>query len=322
MDLRRVVELVEQGGTRAQLCVLRDGEVVLDRAWGVGADTPFVLFSAGKPVMAMLVHRLARQGALRLDDPIARHWPEFAEHGKDGITIRHVLRHRSGLPYARSIRGDALIATRWDRSVRALARARPHSAPGAVCAYHVLSHGFLLGEVVRRVTGRPLPGVFRDEMFAPAKMRHSRLGPPGSRVPMRGGPVVPRALFNRRAVRDAVIPAATVSSTARDLAAFYQSLLDDGSWREATTPTSEGETDLVSGIPIRWSEGFQLGQPGRARFFGSRADPLAFGHNGSNACFGWADPGRRLVVAYLTNRLGGGPGRSPHQCAVSDALLE
>jgi CubicO group peptidase (beta-lactamase class C family) len=112
-----------------------------------------------------------------------------------------------------------------------------------------------------------------------------------------------------------------VAGTARDLAAFYQAMLDDGSWPGPTAPTSEGETDRVLRVPMRWSEGFQLGQPGRERYIGSRADPLAFGHNGSNACLGWADPGRRLVVAYLTNRLGGRAGGAPHQSAVSDAVL-
>jgi CubicO group peptidase (beta-lactamase class C family) len=267
----------------------------------------------------MLVHRLARQGAFALDDPIARFWPAFGTNGKDRITIRHVLRHRAGLPYVKSIARDALIATDWDRSVRALARARPHTPPGEVPAYHILSHGFLLGEVVRRVTGSPLTEVFREQIFEPAGITGLRLG--GSRVPLRAGPLVAQTVFNRRAVRDAVIPAATMAGTARDLALFYQWLLDEGSWRLATTPTSEGETDRVSRMPIRWSEGFQLGGLSGERYIGARSDPLAFGHNGSNACMGWADPGRRLVVAYLTNRLGGGPARSPHQCAISDAIL-
>ncbi len=317
--------LVGERGALAQICVLRDGEVVFDRAYGVDRDTPFLLFSAGKPLLSVLVHRLAGQGAFALDDPIARYWPEFAEHGKSGITLRHVLRHRSGLPYARSVPLDALLATDWNRSVRALARARPHWPPGEVPAYHVLSHGFLLGEVVRRVTGRPLPDVLRAEVLAPGGLTRTNLGPPGARIVLRGGPRVPQALFNRRAWRDAVIPAATMSATARDLARFYQSLLDDDSWRPVTTPTSEGEKDRVTGTPIRWSEGFQLGgtagDPRRMRSMGRQSDPLAFGHNGSNACLGWADPKRRLVVAYLTNRLGGGPGSSPHQCAVSDAIL-
>jgi CubicO group peptidase (beta-lactamase class C family) len=308
--------------------VLRDGEVVLDRAYGVDADTPFLLFSAGKPLIAMLVHRLAGQGAFGLDDPLARHWPEFAAHGKETITIRQVLRHRSGLPYGKTLRRDALLATRWDRSVRALAEARPHWPPGEVPAYHVLSYGFLLGEVVRRVTGRPLPEVMRAELLGPAGMTRTSLGLPGSRVPLHGsaGARLQQAIFNLRSFRDAVIPAATVASTARDLARFYQSLLDDGSWRAATTPSSDGETDRVLGLPIRWSEGFQLGgaagDPHRPRPMGRRSDPATFGHNGSNACVGWADPGRRLAVAYLTNRLHGGHDGSPHQSAVSDALLD
>lgn len=310
----------------AQLCVLRDGEVILDRAYGVDPRTPFLLFSAGKPLVAVLVHRLAAQGAFDLDDPLARYWPEFAVHGKETITIRHVLRHRSGLPYASSVQRDALNATRWDRSVQALAAARPHTPPGQVPAYHILSHGFLLGEVVQRVTGRPLTEVLRAEVLKPAGMRHTGLGAPGSRVRLRGGHFAPQVMFNMRVVRDAVIPAATVSSTARDLARFYQSMLDDERWRAVTTPTSEGEFDRLSGMPIRWSEGFQLGgmpaDPRRPRSMGWRSDPLAFGHNGSNACMGWADPRRRLVVAYLTNRLTGSAGRSPHQRAVSDAVLD
>jgi CubicO group peptidase (beta-lactamase class C family) len=319
VNLDRVTGLIEARGATAQICILLDGEIVLDRAWGVDPDTPFLLFSAGKPLTSMLVRRLAARGLFELDDPLALHWPEFAAHGKDAITIRHVLRHRSGLPYGRDVRLDALLALDWDRSVRALARARPHTPPGAVPAYHMISHGFLLGELVRRVTAQPLPAVFRDVIFDPAGMTRTTLG--GSRVPLRGGAVVPRILFNLHAVRDAVIPAATVAGTARDLARFYQGLLDDGSWRPATVPTSDGEIDRLSGVPIRWSEGFQLGGMDRERYIGRRSDPLAFGHNGSNACMAWADPGRNLVLAYLTDRLSGGPGRSPHQCAVSDEVL-
>jgi CubicO group peptidase (beta-lactamase class C family) len=318
--------MVAERGALAQLCVLRDGEVVLDEAYGVEHDTPFLLFSAGKPLLSMLVHRLAEQGAFALDDPLARFWPEFAAGGKDGITLRHVLQHRSGLPYVSSVPRDVLRATDWNRSVRALARARPHTLPGSVPAYHVVSHGFLLGEVVRRVTGQPLPEVLRSEVLEPAGMCRTGLGAPSSRVMLRGGYRPAQVVFNRRLVRDAIIPAATVSGTARDLARFYQSMLDGDRWRQVTTPTSEGERDGLSGMPIRWSEGFQLGglpcEPGRARSMGRRSDPLAFGHNGSNACVGWADPRRRLVFAYVTNRMAGAPGNSPHQCAVSDAVLD
>jgi CubicO group peptidase (beta-lactamase class C family) len=318
MDLPRVLALIERPGVAAQLCVLRDGETVLERSVGAGPDEPFLLFSAGKPLTAMLVHRLAGQGAFGLDDPIARHWPEFAESGKDTITIRHVLQHRSGVPYGKSLARDAVLAPDWDRSVRALARAHPRSAPGAVPAYHVLSFGFLLGEVVRRVTGEPFGVVLQREMLDRLGMTATRLGGPGHSVPLAGRPGMRRVLFNQPFFRRAAIPAATVFSTARDLAVFYQAMLDDPASIEARTPSSDGETDRVLGVPIRWSQGFQLGG---GRPMGRRAGRLTFGHNGSNACLGWADPGRRLVVAYLTNRLEGRPAGSPHQGAVSDALL-
>ena len=319
-----MIELVASREAAAQLCVLRDGELVLDRAFGVEPDAQFLLFSAGKPLTAMLVHRLAGQGAFGLDDPLARYWPEFGARGKDTITIREVLQHRSGLPYAKSLRRDALFAPDWNRSVRALAEARPHWAPGRVPAYHVLSYGFLLGELVQRVTGRPFREVLQAELLDPLGMRHTRLGGPGASTPLTGPLGVRRVLFNQRFFREALIPAATVTSTARDLARFYSAMLAGGSL-QARTPSSDGETDRVLGVPIRWSQGFQLGGPAgdprRARPMGRRSSPLTFGHNGSNACLGWADPTRRLVVAYLTNRLQGGLEGSPHQCAVSDALL-
>jgi CubicO group peptidase (beta-lactamase class C family) len=93
----------------------------------------------------------------------------------------------------------------------------------------------------------------------------------------------------------------------------------------ARQPSSNGQTDQFLHLPIRWSQGFQLGgagsDPARPRPMGSRSSPEAFGHNGSNCCIGWADPSRDLVFAYLTNQLTAGPEGSHHQSKVSDALL-
>ena len=320
MDVGRLTALIERPGVAAQLCVLRDGETVLERSINAEPDQPFLLFSAGKPLTAMLVHRLAAQGVLGLDDPVARHWPEFGEQGKGTITIRQVLQHRSGLPYGKNLPFDAVLAPNWDRSVRALAGARPRYAAGAVPAYHVLSFGFLLGEVVQRVTGEPFREVLRREVLTPYGMSRTRLGGPGPSVFLVGG--IRRVLFNQGFFRQAAIPAATVLGTARDLAQFYQAVLDDPAAAEARTPSSgDGEVDRVLGLPIRWSQGFQLGGLSRSRAMGRLSGPLTFGHNGSNACVGWADPARRLVVAYLTNRLEGPVAGSPHQSEVSDAIL-
>jgi CubicO group peptidase (beta-lactamase class C family) len=327
------------------VCLLRRGQVVLDQSFGCRPDDLFLLFSAGKPFVAVLVHQLADRGQLSLDDPVARYWPEFGRHGKSAITIRQVLQHRGGLPVARSVARDALAAASWSRSVRALADASPRTPPGAVPAYHVLSFGFILGEVVQRVCQAPLRTVLQRSLLEPLGLTDTYLGLPPSlwprHVPVSAGGLagLPRRLvFNRRAVRQAVIPAATVSTTARDLARFYQMLLNGGqldgvrllspaALAQAVQPSSDGELDQLLRLPIRWSAGFQLGgpsplaDPSRARPMGQSSSPLTFGHNGSNCCLGWADPSRQVVFAYLTSVLTRGLEGSPHQSAVSDAVL-
>jgi CubicO group peptidase (beta-lactamase class C family) len=313
------------------LFVLHHGEVVVDRAWGTHPDVPFLLFSAGKPLIAVLTHRLAARKVLALDDPVARYWPEFSAYGKDRITLRQVLQHRSGLPHARGLLRDALAAPGWERSVRALATARPAHEPGAAPAYHTLSYGFLLGEVIQRATGRPLRDVLRRELLEPLGLGHTHLGTPPDqwrrRVPLRGVPGPRQFLFNRRGLREAVIPAASVSAPARDLGRFYQALLDGAALDDlasAVAPSSEGEIDRVFGRTVRWAAGFHLGgvdDPARVSPFGRLSSPRTFGHNGSNVCLGWADPDRNLVVAYVTNRLSRRAGASPHLAALSDALI-
>jgi CubicO group peptidase (beta-lactamase class C family) len=346
VSLDGAVELVRRYGAAAQLRVVHDGQVVLDRCFGCRSDGLFVIFSAGKPFVAILVHLLAERGLLDLDSPMARYWPEFAHNGKGEITIRHVLQHRSGLPVADSVAGDAVRAVSWQRSVGALQQARPRTPPGQIAAYHLLSYGFLLGELVQRVTGADLPSLLRTELFEPLGMHDTFLGLRSPQWRRRIAVTAPligldaglrRTLFNSRTFRGAVIPAATVSSTAADLARFYQMLLDGGQLdgvrvlrpetiAQARTPsTRDGEVDAFLRRPMRWSEAFQLGGPLPApwspRAMGRLSSPETFGHNGSQACLGWADPTRRLVMVYLTNRLQAGLEGSPHQADVSDAVL-
>jgi len=341
--LSRAVGLIEERGAIAQIRVLRHGQVVLDRAFGCRPHSLFLIFSAGKPFVAMLVHKLAERGTLDLDDPVARYWREFGRHGKDTITIRQVLQHRAGLPVAHGLRRDALAAPHWSRAVHGLELARPSWPPGEVPAYHILSFGFILGEVVQRVTGADLREVMRAELFGPVGLADTYLGLPRAawprHVPVRGhGPVtlVRQVVFNRRGVRAAVVPAATVSTTARDLTRFYLMLLRGGevdgvrvlrpeTVAQATAPSANGQTDRLLRLPVRWSQGFQLGgpppDPARPRPMGAASSPEAFGHNGSNCCLAWADPSRGLVFAYLTNRLSASFDGSPHQGEVSDAIL-
>ena len=336
------VDLVRARGAVTQLCVLRQGEVVLDRAFGCRPDTLFWIFSASKPFVALLVHQLAERGEL-VHDTVARYWPEFGQQGKDTITIRQVLQHRSGLPVARSLARDALVATSWRRSVHAIEQARPSWPPGQVPAYHILSYGFILGELVQRITSADVRDVLRAELLDPLGLTDTCLGLSPSlwprHVPVRAlgrGGHLKQALFNRRTTRQAVIPAAGISTTARDLSRLYQMLLragesdevrilEAGTIAQARTPSVDGEVDRSLKLPFRWSQGFQLGGPGpdpiRPRPMGRLSSPDTFGHNGSNCCIASADPSRQLVLAYLTNLLPGGLEGSPHQSDVSDAVL-
>jgi CubicO group peptidase (beta-lactamase class C family) len=341
--LDRALGLVTARGAVAQLCVLRDGKVVLDRGFGCGPDALFWIFSASKPFVALLVHLLAERGQLSLDDRVASHWPEFGQGGKESITVRQVLQHRSGLPVARSKTRDALAMPDWQRSVRHIEEARPSWPPGQVPAYHYISYGFILGELVRRVSGTGLPDILAAEFLGPLGLRDTYLGLPGDlwprHVPIRGrGPAgrISQAFVNRHATRQAVIPAAGISATARDLARFYQALLAGGQLdgvrilepetiEQARLPSSEGETDRFLRLPIRWSQGFQLGGVSREgathRPMGRLASRQAFGHNGSNCCIAWADPARRLVFVYLTDRLATGDQGARHMASVSDAIV-
>jgi CubicO group peptidase (beta-lactamase class C family) len=171
--LRRALDLIAARSCAAQLSVISGGQVVADEAFGCRPDSLFFLFSAGKPMVALLVHQLAERGLICLDNPVARYWPEFGQHGKDTVTIRQVLQHRGGLPVARSMAADALRMTDWQRSVAAIERARPRFPPGAVPAYHVISYGFILGELVRRVSGATVPDVLAASP-GPGERRHHR----------------------------------------------------------------------------------------------------------------------------------------------------
>jgi CubicO group peptidase (beta-lactamase class C family) len=340
--LESVATLASSRNAASWLVVLRDGEVLLDRRSGCEPDALFFTFSVSKPFVALAIHLLAQRGLLRLDDPVAEHWPEYAIHGKHGITIRHVLTHRSGVPYSSgSLIGDGLAMTDWNRSVGLAQNARPRWPAGEFVGYETLSFGFILGELVRRVSGKPVEEFLQSEFFVPLRLPNIRLGLTED-VIARGVPLISvgtiqrstRMTFNRRAVRTAVIPAASVSASAYDLARFYKAMLKGGkrrdvrvlsksTVREALKVSSDGERDRTLGTHPRWAHGFQLGGPSDApRPMGRKSSRLAFGPNGSSICNAWADPDRGLVFVYLTNLASPRWASLRHMSDVSDALLD
>ncbi|MCR6490255.1 beta-lactamase family protein [Amycolatopsis sp. OK19-0408] len=325
-----VADLVRARGARASLCVVRDGRVLLDIGVGGPPDALFWIFSASKPFVALLVHQLAARALVDLDVPVARYWPEFAGGGKGAVTIRQVLSHRSGFATARGFAGDALTMTDWPRAVRAIERARVRWEPGSAAAYQPIVYGHVLGELVRRVTGVSVASLLSSEFLDPLGLADTHLGLPASlwprHVPVRGyglgGPPTAH-LVNRRAVRRAVIPAAGISTTARDLARFYSALLDGfaaPAVTEARRPSGDPVVDRTIGTRIHWAHGFQLGGVGRP--MGRLSTSETFGHNGSNCCIAWADPVRRVAFAYLTDRLVSGHSAAAHLGEVADAVLK
>ena len=163
------------------------GELVLDLATGtVGPDGPettpdrrHVLFSCTKPYAGVCLHHLVERGALDYDDPVRDHWPEFAAAGteKAEATVRHVLSHQAGLPYGPF--DEAYDEwDDWDASVAAMEELEPRFRPGSTAAYHALNYGFLVGELVRRVSGQSIDEYVREHVFEPLGMTDTSIGLP------------------------------------------------------------------------------------------------------------------------------------------------
>jgi CubicO group peptidase (beta-lactamase class C family) len=332
-----------------QLCIRRHGQVALHRAIGyargngpgdpargarvpVTLDTPFCLYSASKAVTAMVIHKLDEQRALHIDDRVAEYLPEFARKGKRWITIRHVLSHRAGIPNLPAGAMDLELLQDPERVVEILADLPLRYRAGRRLAYHAVSGGFVLGEVVRRATGSDIRSHLRKQIAEPLGLRWLSYGVQPEDLDalacdaVTGLPVVwPASWAFRRALGTgyaeavriasdprfltAIVPAANIVATAGEMAAFYQCLLDEGELdgvrvfegrtvRRATVEDSYFEFDLTLGVPIRYGLGFMLGGP--VSLFGI-GTPRVFGHLGFTNIFTWADPDRALAVALLTS---------------------
>jgi CubicO group peptidase (beta-lactamase class C family) len=349
-----------------QLCIRKDGVIVLDRAIGhasgVGPDDPedapiveatpatrFCLFSASKPLTAMVVHKLDEDGQLHIEDRVCDYVPEFAAHGKESVTLRHVLSHRSGIPTISRDAIDLDLLSDPAHITRMLCDAEPRHRGGRRLAYHALTGGFVLGEVVRRVTGRSVGDVLRQKITGPLGVGALGFGTQEPEGVARGaytGAPLPRPLHRllraalglpiEEAVRwsndprfmRAEIPSANGVGTAREVSALYACLAADGesdgtqifeprTVRRATSEQCFREPDRVIGAPLRWSNGFMLGDTGPSVF--GRDAPAAFGHVGLTNTFTWADPERHISVALLTN---GVPLVGPHIVKLVQLLGE
>jgi len=332
------------------LCVRREGQVVIDRAIGhargngpgdaedeprVAATpaTPFGIFSASKAITAMVVHLLDQRDLLHVGDRVCEYIPEYGSHGKDAITIAHVLSHRAGVPNLPSELLDLRYIEDREYILDALCDARPSSRPGRLLAYHAISGGYILAEIIQRVTGQGLREVLAEEVLDPLGFRWCNFGVAEADVDqvarsyVTGPPVLPpvstllrRALgvplgdivelSNDPRFLTAVVPAANLITTADELSRIFElmraggeldgvRIFEPATIRRAITEHSYLELDLSLGFPLRYGLGFMLG----ARWlslYGPDTE-MAFGHLGFTNVLGWADPERALSGALLTS---------------------
>jgi CubicO group peptidase (beta-lactamase class C family) len=324
----------------AQLAVYDGTDLVLDLAGGVSgpdgdettADTRHLLFSCTKPYAGACLHHLRDRGVVDYDDPVVDHWPAFArgDDRKSAVTVRHVLSHQAGLPTT-GLEGRPEAWTDWEAAVAAMEDAELVFEPGETAAYHSLSYGFLVGELVRRLSGTPVDEYAREHLFDPLGMTETSIGLPADRPPETVATLVgfepydrcresgagldtsttdAAALFNRAEIQRAVIPAATGIGTARDVARFYAAFANGGELdgvrllsaetvAAATTCQAEVARDGTMGVPSRYALGFGLGGTPWDKY-GSLSPRSTFGHGGLGSIVGWADPGGP-AMAYVTN---------------------
>jgi CubicO group peptidase (beta-lactamase class C family) len=197
-----LAQLPRSGGGGAALCVHHRGEVVVDCWAGTRdeqgtpweSDTLALSYSTTKGVATTLLHILVDRGLADYDDPVADYWPEFAQSGKETITIRQVMCHEAGLYDVRGMVDHARRILDWDYMVEALADAVPAHRPGAAHGYHGFTYGWLVGELVRRITGKPFSEVLELEIAGPLELDGLFIGVPEDQIHRRARLILPDVL--------------------------------------------------------------------------------------------------------------------------------
>jgi CubicO group peptidase (beta-lactamase class C family) len=352
------------GEVGAAVAVTIDGKPVVDlwaghadaartRPWT--RDTIVNIASATKGLTAICAHRLADRGLLDLDAPVAAYWPEFAQAGKAAIPVHLLLSHRAGLPAIdKPLPTEALYD--WDTMTGALAVQKPWWEPGTRHGYHALTFGHLVGEVVRRITGKSLGTCWLEEVAEPldidchiglAAEHDARVAefipiPPGepdfeAELIKNAGPMVQKAInnpprtvadMNTLAWRRAEIPAGNAHTNARALARAYGALACGGevdgvqvltpeSIERARTEQASGPDAVLFGWPTRFGLGFSL--PPEGAGFGS-SSATAFGCPGGGGSIGFADPGAHVGFGYTMNQIQAAIPPDPRALRMIDAL--
>lgn len=307
-------------------------DAALTRPWQ--RDTIVNLMSITKAMTATCVHALSSRGLVDLDAPVANYWPEFAAAGKQNLLVRHILDHTAGLPIIEPPLPRGAIFD-WAAMTKVLAAMEPIWRPGTTAAYHIRTQGFLLGEIVRRVTGGSIGAFFRQEIADPLGIDF-HIGLPASEdgrcaefIPARTGTIfdsaalVPDSLLARAGLqlpdpldyngadwRRAEIPSSNGHGNARAVMRFYAMLVNGGGLDgisilppeaiEIATAERHNMTERVMGRTYHQTLGFLRNSPPIVPM-GPNAE--AFGHHGVGGSLGMADPVAGLSFAYAMNRM-------------------
>ena len=325
----------------ASFCATKDGVTLVDlwggfadearsRAWQ--SDTIVNVYSTTKTMTALTALLLADKGALDFDERVAHYWPEFAANGKADVKVSHLMSHSAGLSgWKEPITKEDLYD--WEKATSLLAAQAPFWEPGTKPGYHALTQGYLVGEVIRRVVGKSVGTVFREEIAEPLGADF-HIGLPASedgRVadlvpPPAGGSIseeamaeLPRNMATNpgidvletrtRAWRAAEIPAAGGTGNARSVAEIHTILanggvakgkrfLSEAGCRKALELQIEGD-DLILGLPVRYGMGFGL--PGGAIPLPNPNSMYWGGYGGSIIII---DMDARTTFSYVMNKMG------------------
>lgn len=328
------------------ICLRRKGKILINRSIGysrgnsaegltadaviAGPDTPVCLFSASKIVNAMLVHLLNEQGKINLLDPISHYIPEFGVNGKRRATIFHLLSHRGGIPSIDTEVTPELLFDR-ERILKLLYEAKPVARAGSQVSYHAVTAGYILGELIERVTGQDIRQFLHEQIEKPMNMPffnyglkpelrdqvalnystglHPSLGTDLylNRV-LGGGLNLAVDVTNDERFMDTVCPAGNIYTSAEQANRFMEMLLNGGEYQgkkiispetvfRATLPTSNTTIDRSLLAPMRYALGPMLGS-NPIGIFGPNSGQ-AFGHLGFSNILCWADPERDISVSIL-----------------------
>jgi CubicO group peptidase (beta-lactamase class C family) len=341
-----------------------DGSTVIDLwgGWKDGArvhewqhDTIVCMMSVSKGITGLAFMLLVDRGLIDVDAPVARYWPEFAQAGKQSLPVRYILDHRAGLPV---LENPLWPGAMYDREAMcaALAAQAPLWQPGTIAAYHVHTQGYLLGEIMRRVTGKTVGPFLRDEIAQPLHADYM-IGAMSARDQARCAEVIPNmdarlfaakeaerdtlraraflqnpaepwhTTLNSRPWRECEIASGNGHGNARGVARIYGAFARGGELEgvrlcspasiEAMISEQHNLTERLQDRPYHQALGILLNTPS-AVYMGP--NPRAFGHHGIGGSIGFADPDAGIGFSYCINQMHAVGTNGPRAARLISAL--